>query len=157
MLRTARYHFRATLRARWRTYAGGIVLFAVLGGVSLSAVAGARRTASGYQRFLADSQAPTMVFDAGAYEADLAEAIRRFPEIADAATYVGLNGAPLDEDDRPDLEGPDAELIGSVDGRFFRMDRPAVVRGRLPDPNLVATVPAALASRTRTADVLRRD
>lgn len=135
VLRTARYHFRATLRSRWRTYAGGIVLLAMLGGVSMAAVAGARRTASAYQRFLADSKAPTMVFDAGGYDAEIADAIGRFPEVADTATYVGLNGAPLDEDGRPNLEGPDAELLGSVDGRFFRMDRPAVVDGRLPNPD----------------------
>ena len=135
MLRTARYHFRATLRSRWRTYAGGILLFAMLGGVSMAAVAGARRTASSYQRFLADSRAPTMVFDAGAYEAGLANAIRRMPEVADSATYVGLNAAPLDEDGRPDFSGPEAELLGSVDGRFFRIDRPSVIRGRLPDPH----------------------
>ena len=135
VLGTARYHLRATVRARWRSYASGILLFAVLGGVSMAAVAGARRTASAYQRFLADSKAPTMVFDAGGYDEDVATAIRRFPEVADAATYVGLNAAPLDSDGRPDLDGPDAELLGSVDGRFFRMDRPAVVRGRLPDPD----------------------
>lgn len=122
------------MRSRWRTYAGGILLFAMLGGVSMAAVAGARRTASAYQRFLADSRAPTMVFDAGAYEAGLANTIRRMPEVADAATYVGLNAAPLDEDGRPDFSGPEAEMLGSVDGRFFRMDRPSVIRGRLPNP-----------------------
>lgn len=111
------------------------MLFALLGGVSLAAVAGARRTASAYGRFLADSAAPTMVFNAGAFDPEVADAIKRFPEVADAATYVGLNAAPLDKDGRPVVEGPEAELLGSVDGRFFRMDRPAVVRGRLPDPN----------------------
>ena len=122
------------MRARWRTYAGGIVLFAMLGGVSMAAVAGARRTASAYQRFLVDSKAPTMVFDAGAYDPTVAHAISRFPEVVEEAAYVGFNAAPLDPDGRPDLQGPEAELLGSVDGRFFRMDRPAVVRGRLPDP-----------------------
>lgn len=135
MLGIARYHFRATLGARWRSFLGGIVLFALLGGVSVAAVSGARRTASAYQRFLDASKAPTMVFNAGNYSAERDEMVRRLPLVADTATYVGFNAIPLDNKGRPLEDLPDAEALGSVDGRFFRLDRTAVVNGRLPDPN----------------------
>ena len=135
MLGTARYHVRACLGARWRSYIGGIVVFALLGGVSLAAVAGARRTASAYGRFLGVSNAPTMVFNAGGYDPAQDEAVRRLPQVAATATYVGMNVAPLDARGRPMESAQDVEVLGSVDGRFFRLDRPAVVRGRLPDPD----------------------
>jgi len=122
------------VRARWRSFLGGIVVFALLGGVSLAAVAGARRTASAYPRFLQTSGAPTMVFDAGSYDPVVEAAVRALPEVSDAASYVGFNLAPLDKEGKPILDDTDAEALGSVDGRFFRLDRTAVVRGRLPDP-----------------------
>src|SRR5262249_45970440 len=45
------------LRARWRGWAGLVLLVGVAGGAVLGAAAGARRTASAYSRFLTASKA----------------------------------------------------------------------------------------------------
>ena len=59
------YWFRATLRSRWRGYLGIVVLLGITGGLSLFALAGARRTQSAYPRFLRDANVSTMAVDTG--------------------------------------------------------------------------------------------
>ena len=49
------YRFRRTFGRRGVGYLGAVVLIALLGGVSLASLAGARRTASAFHRFLAAS------------------------------------------------------------------------------------------------------
>ena len=59
------YRFRRALRRRLPGYIGVVLVLAVLGGVALAAVAGARRTASGFDRFLAASHPSDLAVDFG--------------------------------------------------------------------------------------------
>jgi hypothetical protein len=56
---------RASLRRRWRALAGIALLLGLVGGLSLFAVAGARRTQSAYPRFLRSTNPSTMAVDVG--------------------------------------------------------------------------------------------
>ena len=49
---TVRYRFRNEARRRWRGWLARGVLYGLLAGAVLAAVAGARRTDSAYDRFL---------------------------------------------------------------------------------------------------------
>lgn len=123
------------LRRRWRELVGIVVLLGLLGGVSLCALAGARRTQSSYPRFLRASHASTMAVDPGPYDPEVDAAIAAFPNVVRSTTYVAFLTAPM-VDGRPDFE-KDFETLGTPNGRFFTMDRFAPTSGRLPDPDRV--------------------
>jgi hypothetical protein len=121
-----------TLRRRRRELVAIVLLLGILGGVSLCALAGARRTQSSYPRFLRASHASTMAIDPGQYDPEVDAVIAAFPEVVRSTTYVAFTTGPLLADGRPDFL-QDFETIGTFDGRFFTMDRFAPTRGRLPD------------------------
>lgn len=126
------YQLRANLRGRWRSHLAVVVLLGVLGGLSLFALAGARRTQSAYSRFVKSSDVSTMAVDAG-YNPKLSRAVAKFPEVARSSAYVSFNAVEMSRG-RP--TGPlRFEAVGSVDGRFFGQDRFAPTSGRLPDPS----------------------
>lgn len=108
-----------------------VALLGLLGGVSLFALAGARRTQSSYPRFLRASHASTMAIDPGQYDPAVDKAIASRPEVVQSTTYVGFNTGPM-VDDRPDFN-QNFEALGTFDGRFFTMDRFAPTQGRLPN------------------------
>jgi hypothetical protein len=121
-----------TLRRRRRELVVVVLLLGILGGVSLCALAGARRTQSSYPRFLRASQASTMAIDPGPYDPEANAVIAAFPEVVRSTTYVAFTTGPLLVDGRPDFS-QDFETLGTFDGRFFTMDRFAPTRGRLAD------------------------
>ena len=122
-----------TLRRNRRELVGIVALLGVLGGVSLFALAGARRTQSSYPRFLRASQASTMAIDPGQYDPTVDRAIASRPEVLRSTSYVAFNTAPLVKN-VPDFN-QNFETLGTFDGRFFTMDRFALLRGRLPNPD----------------------
>lgn len=126
------YWYRATFRNRWRGYLGVVLLLGITGGLSLFALAGARRTQSAYPRFLRDGHASTMAVDTGEYDAKTVATISSFPEVRKSSVYVApvvgrlLHGKPVFAES--------FEALASLDGRFFEQDRFAPTQGRLPDP-----------------------
>lgn len=132
MTHLADYHFRATFRQRWLRYVGMAVLLGVLAGVSMLAVAGARRTQSAYPRFLRSVNASTMAVDTGPYDAEFDATVSGFPEVEKSTSYIAFFVSPL-VDGRPD-RSVRFEALGSFDGRFFDQDRFTPTHGRLPDP-----------------------
>jgi hypothetical protein len=134
----ARYWFRSTLRVRWRGYVGVAVLLGVMGGLSLFALAGARRTQSSYPRFLRSVHASTMAVDTGQYSAATSAQIAGLPHVVDSQVYVAPTVAVL-RHGQPDFS-QDFEALGSLDGRFFDQDRFTPTEGRLPDPHRVAEI-----------------
>lgn len=110
-------------------------LLAVLGGVSLFALAGARRTQSSYTRFLRDANPSTMAVAPGLYDLDANAAIAGRPEVVGSATSIAFITGPL-VNGRPDFE-QDFETIGTLDGRFFTSDRFTPTSGRMPDVDAV--------------------
>ena len=134
-MNVVRFWFGTTLRARARAYVGVAVLLALLGGLSLATVAGARRTASAYPRFREAGRA----FDVHFFHSEDPEAARRLPGVTGSATYFAFVAGAVDESGRPDLTSIEApvEVVGSLDGLYFSRDRFTVTKGRMPDPSRV--------------------
>jgi FtsX-like permease family len=126
-----RYWCAITLRRNRRELVGIVALLGLLGGLSLFALAGARRTQSSYPRFLRASHASTMAIDPGQYDPAVDSAIASRPEVLQSTTYVAFNTAPM-AGDGPDF-AQNFETLGTFDGRFFTMDRFAPTQGRLPN------------------------
>ena len=128
-----RLTLRAELRRRWRPMLGLALLLGVIGGVVLTAAAGAERTDTAYPRLLrwanaaqADvivNQAPVPAFFA---------ALRHLPEVA-AVSTGGLFNFTL-----PVRHGPPVtpvETFSSPDDSMGRTgDRLKMLDGQLPDP-----------------------
>jgi hypothetical protein len=148
-LRVAWYGFRATFRLRWGGYMAIVLLIALLGGVAMGAIAGARRTQSSFPVYLASTNPselggivsvlnPAIGGDAGSgYDPKLIATIAHLPYVRNVESSVGLDVLPL---------GPLGARIdkafvvaagngqGSPDGLNFNQDRLSVVQGRMADP-----------------------
>lgn len=131
----ARYWTRASFTRSWRTLLAVALLLGLIGGLSLFAIAGARRTQSAYPRFLRSTNPSTMVVDVGGLNAEgyaALDAIAHLPQVAQARSYVAFYVAPW-VDGHVDLAA-NFEAIGSLDGRYFDQDRFTPIKGRVPDP-----------------------
>jgi hypothetical protein len=104
-MRTALYLWRATAQRSWRTVLTVALIGGLFGAVALGALAGARRTASAYGRYLVSIKA------------------------SDA--YIGLNANPVVAGRIRDSFLTNS-LTGSFDGAYFTRDRMTVLAGRLP-------------------------
>ncbi|GAC1312240.1 MAG: hypothetical protein NVSMB16_09100 [Acidimicrobiales bacterium] len=136
---------RNTLRRKWRSYLGVVLLIAFTGGVSLFAIAGARRTQSAYPRYLRSVGASAMsVTGSSGYDETAAKAM---PEVVRSRTTVGLQVLAL-AGDKPDFTQK-FEASGTFDGRYFDQDRFVAVRGRTPDPRRVDEIAVNQLSATR--------
>ncbi len=159
------YRLRAEIRQAWRGAVVVAVLLALLGGVVLASVAGARRTASAYPRLLRATNAPDLLvspfgdegYDAtGAYAdvAALAE-VRRTGAIA-GIPLLPVAGTPTAELTRVDnsVMSPVGIAMAPLDDQAYRtVGRPAIVDGRLPEPDVLDE--ALITRRVATATGLR--
>ena len=138
------YRFKSTLRHRWTSYVSLVLFIAVLGGVAMGTVAGARRTETSFTTLLNSRNSSqiygvTQVYNPQAgystgYSASAVEKVRRLPHVAGVEPLVGLNAFPL---------GPHGQTIpgdsgfspeGSVNGLEINEDRLIIAKGRLPNP-----------------------
>ncbi len=126
---------RSLLRQRWRSLAGLALVLALLGGLGLGALAGARRTQSSYPRFERWDRTSTLAVDPGD-RLDILKRAEQLPQVVAHQRYAALDVAPLDGAGRPQLKY-DFEALASMDGRYFDIDRFAATEGRLPDPGRV--------------------
>ena len=139
---------RRSLRVNARAILGLALVVALTGAVALTALAGARRTASAFGRYQAASHASDVALNiVSSEEADsedtgstspgavlaIAARARRLPEVVAVASYIGLESVAL-VDDEGVLLDVQPEVIGSLDGRFIDQDRVAISEGRVPDP-----------------------
>jgi len=132
----SRYWFATTFRRKWRGYLGTVVLLGIMGGLSLFALAGARRTQSAYPRYLRSVHASTMAVDTGQYDQSTLDVIAGFPEVQKSQTYVAPIVAHLSASGKP-IFRENFEGLGSLDGRFFDQDRFTATDGRIPNPHKV--------------------
>jgi hypothetical protein len=123
---------RAELRHQWRVWLALAVLLGVIGGIALTAAAGARRTDTAYPRFLRASHAAQLaVFPALSGFGGYFRAIARLPEVSSSASTAFLQMS---------LPGPGASPFGLTaeaspagdDG--VSLDRVKVLAGHLFDP-----------------------
>jgi hypothetical protein len=122
---------RAELRRRWQATVLLVMVVGLAGGAVMAAVAGARRTDSAMDRFLAYNR-PMNILVAGL---DF-DAVKQLPQVADAdqGAYLALTPSTPSG-------APDPAALGSINpwatvhGRaLVTSDRPLLVRGHLPDP-----------------------
>ena len=121
------------LSTRWRGWAALALLVALAGSVVLTAVAGARRTASAYPRFLQASQAGNvLVSPANTGFGGYYGALARLPGVLAVAAVRGLQVGPIGPGGLPD---GGAVVVAPADARFGReIEIPKVLAGRLPLP-----------------------
>ncbi len=113
----------------------------------MTSLAGARRTALSYSRFLAagnpsDIQVNPDIQINPNVESDpdpellatLLARTRGLPGVTRTASYGAFLAAPLTPDGKADLSYVEGEAVGSIDGLYFDQDQFAPTSGRLPDP-----------------------
>jgi hypothetical protein len=126
------------LRTTWAASLVIVVLIGVVGGTVLAAAAGARRTASAYERMLVSVNAADVLVnpDEGiATSLDL-DAVRALPEVEDAGRVVGVFAVPPAADGSPSFDELGWLTVAAVDDRAFaHIERPNVLSGRTPDPS----------------------
>ena len=111
----------------------------LLGTIAMGALAGARRTASAYGRYLASVKASDVFVDIpGPYLAAIPK-VAAMPGVSESAAWVGLAGFPVIRG-RVDDSFLDGNLVGSYNGEYFRQDLMTVVSGRLPRLDSVSEI-----------------
>jgi hypothetical protein len=102
IFRVASYRFRATFRRQWGGYVSLMLLIALLGGLSMASLAGARRTDSSYPTYVASTNPETTQIFAGfddpqlgsktGYDPNVIRAIGHLPGVEQSAVSVGFDG-----------------------------------------------------------------
>lgn len=121
------------LRLRWRSIAGLALLVGLAGAMVLAPAAGARRTASAYERFVSatatrDASVQIDTDDPG----PILEQIEALEIVARSGRAEIIPVLPTDESLLTDV---DLAMHTSPDGRWtVDIDRPLVLRGRMPVP-----------------------
>jgi len=128
---------RADLRVRWRATAGLALLLGLIGGVVLTAAAGARRTDTAYPRLLQWARAAQVVVvpTGNGLPSAYFSALRRLPQVAAMSTTGlyqtvlptrrGQQPVPVDAMSSPDRAmGISADRVKILAGRPFAHGRP---------------------------------
>ena len=139
---------RAELRQRWRPMLGLAVLLGVIGGVVLTAAAGAQRTDTAYPRLLRAANAGQLLLISSQYTpAAFYARLRRLPQVA------SLSEASLYDALLPGRHGPSStvvETFSSPDDSFgVTGDRVRILSGRRfsPDDPRAVMIDQQLAAR----------
>ena len=122
---------RADVRRRWPALLSLALLLGLIGGVVLTAAAGARRTDTAYPRLLswANATEAQIIPEGNSTEADYFAALRRQPRIA-AMTTVGVYSAVVSRSNQTNVN-----VMSSMDGALgVTVDRVKLLAGRLYDP-----------------------
>jgi ABC-type antimicrobial peptide transport system permease subunit len=130
---------RSEIRRRFRTLAGLALIVALVTAVVLTALAGARRTESSFQRFrdVSRSSDAWVQVDDPVLAAGLTDAVLGLPMVTDAASWVITPAVPA----TAPTEAADFALLGDPDGRYgVAIDRPRLQAGRLPAPGAIDEV-----------------
>jgi hypothetical protein len=100
--RVATYRFRATVARQWGGYVSLMLLIALLGGLSMASLAGARRTDSSFPTYVASTNPSTLEVLTGfddpsfgqksGYSPKLNGKIARLPFVEETALAVGFDG-----------------------------------------------------------------
>src|SRR5580693_8194248 len=100
ILRVASYHFRTTFRRRWAGYVSLMLLIALVGGLSMASLAGARKTDSSFITYIRSTNvSSTMVATAfddpmlglkSGYDPSVNRKIAHLPLVEETAVSVGF-------------------------------------------------------------------
>ena len=168
VFRVSWYRFRTTLHKRWTGYVTVVLLMALVGGLAMGAIAGARRTQSAFPTYLAatnssDLRLQTYVItnENGFGGGSLTQKLEHLPQVTAVAsaptllvTPVGPNGRPL----ASAVNNDDISAVGSVGGEYFSQDRVTVAQGRMANPRssaeIVTTAEAAKLSGWHVGEII---
>jgi hypothetical protein len=144
------YRVRAELRSRWRSFLALILFVGLVGGVVLTATAGARRTATAADRLTDASRDPDSFLDANGTDESKWDRIDDLPSV-EAAAPVAFVYAFMEEGYYPIIAATD-DQAGNVVGRGV------LVAGRRPRPGaadeVVLSEAAAKGLRRRVGQTL---
>jgi hypothetical protein len=159
VFRVAWYRFWATFGRRWGGGLAVVLLIALLGGVAMAAIAGARRTQSSFPAFLASTKPSDLsVPILGSDDPGLIGKISRLRYVKRVESAAFPNVYELRADGTPIATPSQVGMIGSVDGEFFTQDRAVAVQGRLANPTradeMVMSADAARILHAHVGDVL---
>jgi putative ABC transport system permease protein len=120
----------ADIRRRWRTMLGLVLLLGLIGGVALTAAAGARRTDTAYPRLLSWANASQLdIVPQGTGLTGYYAALAKLPEIS------ALGSGQLYQATLPASHATEVQLESSPDGVLgTSVDRVKVLSGRRYDP-----------------------
>jgi hypothetical protein len=135
---------RPAIRGSWRQALALALVGGLLGAVALGAVAGARRTATAYGRYLVSINASDVFVNVPGTLPGMAATrpvtlISSLPGVISHAAYIGLNGLPVVHG-KVDDSFLTNSVNGSLDGEYFSHDRATVLAGRLPPAGSTSTV-----------------
>jgi hypothetical protein len=147
ILRVASYRFRATFRRQWGSYVSLTLLIALVGGLSMASLAGARRTDSSFRTYYASTNPSTIsVFTAfddpslglnSGFNPKLNREIARLPFVEQTADAVGFDGnvnltgvKGLHPHSTPGETPP--TIIGGAD--YLTLDKVTLLSGHLFNP-----------------------
>ncbi|MGD0054370.1 MAG: ABC transporter permease [Acidimicrobiales bacterium] len=158
-LTLAWYRFRATLRVRRAGYLAVVLLVALVGGVAMGALAGARRTESAFPRYLASTHATAFQADIwnlgeslnGPATTSIARRLGHLAGVVRVTSAPSLLMVPVNKDGQAPpsdaaIYGSEVNIVGSVAGMYFRSDRVSVISGRLADPRSTREMDATAAA-----------
>ena len=136
--RVAWYRLRLDLPRRWTSYAGIVLLVALVGGLALGSIAGARRSESAFPTFLQGTNPSDLAIDVGQYNPRILEEIARLPQVKSIETYVSPNAVPVTAAGFVNTHSPlfnsNFDPIASLNGLYFNQDRMSILQGTRPDP-----------------------
>lgn len=144
IIRVAWYRFRSLFRRQWAAYLTIVILFGSIGGVALASAAAARRTESSFPVFLASTDPSNLLVVPAPpsplpnYSPKVTKEMTRLHDVQRIESAVFLNVFELKKSREPNrsiFQGGSNAVLGSIDGLFFHQDRPAVVKGRMANPN----------------------
>jgi hypothetical protein len=132
------FWLRANLRRHWSSYLTIVVLVGALGGLSIGTVAGAQRTQSSYDTFLANTNPSALTLTIGA--PNISAELAKLPYVRSVAlSSYSINAFPAGRDGAPAiptaLKDGNVVLQGSLGGEFFSEDKVTVIAGRRANPD----------------------
>jgi hypothetical protein len=128
------------IRARVRSRGVALALLALVAALgataALAAIGDGARTASAYSRYLARAHVGDVVINPSLVGRDIDRVTRDLPGVTSVTSSVLLDATVDEGTPRThavhEADPDPVEVDGSLDGRFTTMDRPALVRGRMP-------------------------
>jgi FtsX-like permease family len=153
---------RHDLRRRTLALLGLALILVLGGGATLGALVLAHRTDRAYPDYVDDAEVSDLVVNPSLSTRAMDRVLRSLPEVVEAhwssLLFAGvvppaLAGKPLTVAELNDTD-PWVQALGSPDGRFTEVDRPAVTEGRVPSGNHEVFV--ALGIRRRMEQQLGR-
>lgn len=130
---------RSEIRRRLRSLIGLALLVSLVAAVVLTALAGARRTETSFDRFREASNASDVWVQVSDFE-PAAEVVAAMDDLPMVDVAAGWRIAPADPLEGPD-DTADFALVGDPLGRYgIDIDRPRMIEGRMPAPDALDEV-----------------